>query len=65
MARFLSVGSTEHINLDLVRRITEDVNGNITLHFDSVYTIVLKGEDAQQFRNEFDGLIGCGVRISD
>jgi len=28
----------EYINLDLVRRITQDMDGKITLHFDSTHT---------------------------
>jgi len=31
----------EYINLDLVRRITEDMDGNVTLHFDSTHSLKL------------------------
>jgi hypothetical protein len=44
----------EHVNLDLVRRITEDMDGTITLHFDSTHTKVLEGQEARQFKVDFD-----------
>ena len=46
--------SFEHVNLDLVRRITEDMDGNITLHFDSTDKRVLQGQEAKDFKNAFD-----------
>jgi hypothetical protein len=43
----------EHINLDLVRRITEDTgDGSITLHFDCNHTRKFEGNDARTFMNE-------------
>jgi hypothetical protein len=44
----------ERINLALVRRITEDMDGNLTLHFDATDKVVLKGQEARQFNVDFD-----------
>ena len=43
----------EYINLDLVRRITEDTgDGSITLYFDCNHTRKFEGNDARTFMNE-------------
>jgi len=44
----------EYINLDLVRRITEDMDGNVTLYFDSTHSLKLDGGEAKGFKNDFD-----------
>jgi hypothetical protein len=44
----------EQINVDLVRRITEDMDGNLTLHFDATDKKVLEGQEARQFKVDFD-----------
>jgi hypothetical protein len=44
----------EQINVDLIRRITEDMDGKITLYFDTTDKRVLEGQEARQFRDEFE-----------
>ena len=51
MAHFVTISSQhgfEHINLDLVRRITQDLDGNVTLHFDYPNTRTFEGNDARK-----------------
>jgi hypothetical protein len=51
---FVGEHGYEQINVDLIRRITEDMDGNITLHFDTTDKRVLDGQEARQFRDEFE-----------
>ena len=51
---FVDEHGYEQINLDLIRRITEDLDGKITLYFDTADKRVLEGQEARQFRDEFE-----------
>jgi len=42
----------EHINLDLVRRITEDMDGNITLHFSETHQMTLNRDNSRTVMQE-------------
>jgi hypothetical protein len=37
----------EQVNLDLVRHITEDMDGNITLHFSETHRMTLNGGNSR------------------
>ena len=53
MSDFVMLGFFHFINLDLVQEITEDMEGNITMHFGNNHTRTLGGDDARAFKNEF------------
>ena len=44
----------ELINLDVVRHITEDVDGQITLHFDLTHRMTLNRENSRHVMHEID-----------
>jgi hypothetical protein len=44
----------ELINLDVVRHITEDVDGQITLHFDLTHRMTLNRENSTHVMHEID-----------
>lgn len=55
MANFVALSGAhglEHINLDLVRRVTQDMDGNVILHFDLTHQIKLEGLDASRVMDE-------------
>jgi hypothetical protein len=57
MANFVLVtaaGGFDWINVDTVRRVTEDMDGNLTLHFDLTHQIKLDGAEARRFREELN-----------
>jgi hypothetical protein len=51
---FISLSVLETINIDLVRRTTEDMNGNLTLHFDATDRRVLTRDETYMFKAEID-----------
>ena len=51
---FVGEHGYEQINVDLIRRITEDMDGKITLYFDTTDKRVLERQEARQFRDEFE-----------
>jgi hypothetical protein len=44
----------ERINLDTVRHITEEMNGQITLHFDLTHRLTVDRENARHVMNEIN-----------
>jgi hypothetical protein len=44
----------ERINLDVVRRITEDTDGQITLHFDLTHRLTLDRENSRHLLMQID-----------
>jgi hypothetical protein len=42
----------ERINLDAVRHITENMDGQITLHFDLTHRVTLNRENSRHAMNE-------------
>jgi hypothetical protein len=52
MTDFVVISGKEHINIDLVWRITQDVGNKITLHTASGKTRTLEGADATYFMDE-------------
>jgi hypothetical protein len=57
MANFLVITGEhgyERINLDAVRHITEDMEGQITVHFDLTHGMRLNGENSRHVMSEID-----------
>ena len=44
----------ERINLDAVRQITEDMEGQMTLHFDLNHRLTLNRENSRHVMNEIN-----------
>jgi len=44
----------ERINLDTVRHITEDMDGQITLHFDITHRVTLDRENSRHLLMQID-----------
>jgi hypothetical protein len=57
MANFVVItgkNGYERINLDTVRHITEDKDGQATLHFDLTHRITLNREDSRHVMQEVE-----------
>jgi hypothetical protein len=52
--KFFGEHGYEQINVDLIRGITEDMDGNNILHFDATDKRVLKGQEARQFKDDYE-----------